>query len=187
MYTIHLKSNQPTSSEAQNDHASSQIVGLLGLSLWDTLHYMLHPDYWSRGYMTEALSAYLPMLFALQTDRRYVRALVWEGNSASERVLQKCGFLLDEKGKRRRFNDDFESQDAEASEKEAEEVRQVEAVEEVEVEKVEDEEDEAVWADLKQFVHSMGLVAAPVIAVRRGNSTGGKGVFWRYERPHQPV
>jgi RimJ/RimL family protein N-acetyltransferase len=176
MCTIRLKADQPASTEAHSDPASSQIVGLLGLSPWETLHYMLHPDYWSRGYMTEALSAYLPMLFTFQTDRQYVRAFVWEGNSASVRVLQKCGFLLDENGKGRRFNDDFESHGADANEKETEEV-----------EEEEDEADEVVWADLKQFVHSMGLVAAPVIAVRGGRSIGGKAVYWRYERPPHSV
>ena len=56
------------------------------------LGYLIHPDYHGKGYMTEALKALIPDLFA----RGYEEVIcgAFEGNPASLRVMQKAGMTL---------------------------------------------------------------------------------------------
>jgi RimJ/RimL family protein N-acetyltransferase len=51
--------------------------------------YALHPDYQGRGFATEALGAVIPYLFAEGFDQ--VLAGAFETNTASMRVMEKCG------------------------------------------------------------------------------------------------
>ena len=51
--------------------------------------YLIHPDYHGKGYMTEALIAFIEDLFSLGLDE--VIAGAFEGNAASERVMIKSG------------------------------------------------------------------------------------------------
>ena len=51
--------------------------------------YAIHPDYWGKGYATEALSAVIPHLFSVGFDE--VIAGAFECNPASLRVMEKSG------------------------------------------------------------------------------------------------
>lgn len=51
--------------------------------------YAFHPDYWNRGYATEALTAMIEELFRLGFPT--VRAGYFEENPASGRVMEKSG------------------------------------------------------------------------------------------------
>ena len=51
--------------------------------------YAFHPDYWGKGYATEALSAVIPHLFSAGFDE--VIAGAFECNPASLRVMEKSG------------------------------------------------------------------------------------------------
>jgi RimJ/RimL family protein N-acetyltransferase len=53
------------------------------------LGYVIHPDFHNRGYMTRALKAAIEELFA----RNYQRVIcgAFEGNKASQRVMEKAG------------------------------------------------------------------------------------------------
>ena len=51
--------------------------------------YAIHPDYWGKGYATEALSAVIPFLFSAGFDE--VIAGAFECNPASLRVMEKSG------------------------------------------------------------------------------------------------
>lgn len=54
--------------------------------------YLLHPDFWNRGYMTEALQALIPYAFyTLQLHS--LEANVNPKNIGSIRVLEKLGFV----------------------------------------------------------------------------------------------
>ena len=56
--------------------------------------YILSPDYWGRGIMTEVLHAVLDYAFnSIGLNR--VQADVFEGNTASAHVLTKCGMQLE--------------------------------------------------------------------------------------------
>jgi len=53
------------------------------------LGYALHPNYYNRGFATEALSAVISYLFEIGFEK--VIAGAFEENLASQRVMQKCG------------------------------------------------------------------------------------------------
>lgn len=53
------------------------------------LGYVIHPDHWGRGYMTEALEAAIAVLFRM--GFRQVVTGAFETNLASIRVMEKCG------------------------------------------------------------------------------------------------
>ena len=54
------------------------------------LAFNLHPDYWGRGYMPEAIKAVLAYLFDLGYEN--IKAGYSDGNIKSKRVLEKTGF-----------------------------------------------------------------------------------------------
>ena len=56
------------------------------------LGYLIHPDYHGKGYMTEALVALIPALFALGYEEVVCGA--FEENPASLRVMAKAGMTL---------------------------------------------------------------------------------------------
>jgi GrpB-like predicted nucleotidyltransferase (UPF0157 family)/RimJ/RimL family protein N-acetyltransferase/ribosomal protein S18 acetylase RimI-like enzyme len=56
------------------------------------LGYVLHPNHWNRGYMTEAFREVIGMLF--RCGYSAVRAGYFEENAASRRVMEKCGMTL---------------------------------------------------------------------------------------------
>ena len=75
-----------------NDHliGSSNEVEVNGKSI--ELGYLIHPDFHGKGYMTEALIALIPDLFALGYEEVVCGA--FEENPASLRVMQKAGMTL---------------------------------------------------------------------------------------------
>ncbi len=56
--------------------------------------YWLGREYWGRGIATDALRAFAPWLFATKGLLR-LEALVFDGNPASRRVLEKAGFAVE--------------------------------------------------------------------------------------------
>lgn len=69
------------------------------------LGYVIHPDHWGRGYMTEALNAAIAELF--RRGFRQVITGAFDSNRASLRVMEKCGMekldktdSIDYRGKR---------------------------------------------------------------------------------------
>lgn len=56
--------------------------------------FMLHPNYWSNGYMSEVLCSILVLLFnGLKLNR--VESTHYVGNEGSGRVMAKCGMLYE--------------------------------------------------------------------------------------------
>lgn len=73
-----------------------KVIGACGLRVKSLFHqesdmgYVLHPDYWDRGYTTEAAKALLAFGFKkLKLHRIWATCDV--KNKASEKVLRKCG------------------------------------------------------------------------------------------------
>jgi hypothetical protein len=83
MYTIQL----------QDQPKPRKVIGQIGLTIWDQIHFILHPDYWRSGYATEALKAFLIALFKHQPKRLSITAVAVRTNLGSQRVLEKCGFI----------------------------------------------------------------------------------------------
>lgn len=72
------------------------IIGSIGYNNFTPKHranigYDLLPQYWNKGYITEALSAIIDFGFN-RLDINRIEAEVMQGNIASEKVLQKLGF-----------------------------------------------------------------------------------------------
>ena len=77
------------------DKTSWKMIGTTGFPLISEANrnaevgYVLHPDYWGRGYATEILHTVLR--FAFQTLRLHrVEARCFEEHAASRRVMEKC-------------------------------------------------------------------------------------------------
>jgi RimJ/RimL family protein N-acetyltransferase len=78
--------------------ADGQVLGGTGLT-FETREdamtgYVLARDAWGKGYATEALIAMIEV--ARQTGVVHLRALCHPDHRASQRVLEKCGFVLDD-------------------------------------------------------------------------------------------
>ena len=56
------------------------------------LAFNLHPDYWGKGYMPEAVNEVMRHLFSLGFDN--ILCSYDEGNRKSKRVIEKLGFVL---------------------------------------------------------------------------------------------
>jgi RimJ/RimL family protein N-acetyltransferase len=87
MFSVCLKEQRP--SQFIN------AIGVVGLNSYGKAHYVFHPSIWGSGYCTEALSAFMNILFEYQPDRMLLKAIVLEGNLASRRVLEKCNFKIE--------------------------------------------------------------------------------------------
>ncbi|CCQ81941.1 acetyltransferase, partial [Streptococcus agalactiae SS1014] len=56
--------------------------------------YMLHPDYWGHGYMTEAVAALIEVGFTLLNLHK-IEIRCYDYNKQSQRVAEKLGFTLE--------------------------------------------------------------------------------------------
>ena len=75
---------------------TGKMIGTCGFTMIDTdndgaeLGYVINPDFWGKGYATEALHRVMSFGFGvLGLHRIYVRIMA--GNLASEKVAKKCG------------------------------------------------------------------------------------------------
>jgi RimJ/RimL family protein N-acetyltransferase len=141
---------------------ANKCIGVMGLNSHGQLGYELDPPAWGRGYATEALNAYLPALFKNFPELEEVNAAAIENNMGSRRVLEKCGFVLDNQS--------------------AEDERR--AVENDESDAILNESREEKLRDLRTVLEGIGLqqsVNAPPTAEKR------RFVVYRYDRPRTDV
>jgi RimJ/RimL family protein N-acetyltransferase len=78
---------------------SRAFMGTIGFSLCRMhdkaeMHYWLGRSYWNHGYMTEAAKALIPFIFAQEHIHR-LEVNHFTRNVASERVIEKCGFIFE--------------------------------------------------------------------------------------------
>ena len=79
---------------------SSDYIGEAGILAFNNrtnravIGYNLLPKYWGYGYATEITQALVRYLFEEQTVER-IEALVVEGNTSSQKVLEKSGFIVE--------------------------------------------------------------------------------------------
>ena len=80
--------------------ASGRLIGALGFLQWPNpdrraeLGYVINPDFWGQGYVTEAAKVLCDFAFKKMKVNR-IEAGTIVGHTASERVLQKCGFKFE--------------------------------------------------------------------------------------------
>lgn len=75
---------------------TGELIGSGGLYIDEENHkarlgYIIHPDFWNRGYMTEVVDKLLEVAF-IDLELHRVEATVYSGNIGSTRVLEKNGF-----------------------------------------------------------------------------------------------
>lgn len=78
---------------------SGTVIGMVAIfdienSRMGSVGYRLDPDLWSQGYATEALQAAVRFIFE-HTELDRLQATADVRNIASNRVLEKCGFVLE--------------------------------------------------------------------------------------------
>lgn len=75
---------------------TGEAIGVTGLGIAEgraEVGYLLLPEFFGQGFATESLDAFIQWAVSMQDVTRF-KAVVTEGNTASERVLQKAGFKL---------------------------------------------------------------------------------------------
>lgn len=78
------------------DKVSGAELGVTGFVLQDgvaEVGYLFLPQFYGKGYAAESLQGLIDWAMGTQQINRY-QAVVTEGNTASEKVLIKCGFAL---------------------------------------------------------------------------------------------
>lgn len=82
------------------DRASERMIGTCGFTRFHyesdcaEIGYVINPAYWGRGIATEAVGAVLRFGFQrLEVNR--IEARFMEGNTASRRVMEKCGMIYE--------------------------------------------------------------------------------------------
>jgi hypothetical protein len=164
-------------------------IGILGQNKWGTLHYIFDPNFWGNGYCTEALLSYVPELWKWEPERRMVWAAVLEDNTASRRVLERCGFWVSSSGRGRvvvsaKIESRSELHEQKREEQERDEKRREgEEEEEDDGEEITQEQLDA----LKTFVNDLGLINKPAVEPVRtvGTKPGnnhGKLVGYRFDK-----
>jgi ribosomal-protein-alanine N-acetyltransferase len=79
---------------------TNKLIGTGGYLWWSTEHskaelgYVISDKYWNKGYMTEALKKIIQFGFEIMNLER-IEARCFTENTASERVMQKCGMKLE--------------------------------------------------------------------------------------------
>lgn len=82
------------------DRHSGELLGAIRLvdiqkrTKWAIVGYELHPQFWTQGIMSEALDAVADCAFDRFGLNR-LEAWTLPGNDASDRVLEKCGFVYE--------------------------------------------------------------------------------------------
>lgn len=69
-----------------------RVIGKAGMWRAGEIGYILHPDFWGRGLMREALEALLPFAFARHRELAAITAEIDPRNVASSRLLARLGF-----------------------------------------------------------------------------------------------
>lgn len=70
------------------------VIGKAGFYELPEIGYVLHPDYWRRGFMGEVLSVLIPEVFA-RYDIKAIKAELDPDNIASRKLLDHFGFEVE--------------------------------------------------------------------------------------------
>ncbi|KAG4442045.1 hypothetical protein IFR05_002439 [Cadophora sp. M221] len=75
-----------------------KMIGVVGIVREVEIGYRLLPDYWGKGYMSEALTMFLAMWWDLDVSQKYMRLIAAADpeNLGSTRILVKHGFIKGE-------------------------------------------------------------------------------------------
>ena len=93
-YAILLRQYDNSALEA---YPSQRMIGTVGVIRQPPeLGYMMHPDFWGKGYASEAVQLFLQFYWQLRPDVQSIIAKVDPDNVASIKILVKNGFREEE-------------------------------------------------------------------------------------------
>ena len=92
--------------------ATGEVIGSVGSTYYEDtdeigLVYFAGADYRGKGYITEAVKAYIPFFFEHYNEPK-IKATILDSNTASQRVAEKSGFQLLEKKMYKDIDDEEE-------------------------------------------------------------------------------
>ncbi len=81
------------------DRSSGEFIGSMGLSLFreqegGEMHYWIGEEFWNKGYCTEAAKRTMVYFFE-DLNMHRLQITHREGNIASRKVIEKCGFVFE--------------------------------------------------------------------------------------------
>lgn len=88
---LHYEGNCYWTIRLHGNQQALGYTGFLGSTLIPGMGYLIHPDYWRQGYTSEAVRAALGYGFQTLGFER-VELWIHSGNTASQRLAQRCGF-----------------------------------------------------------------------------------------------
>lgn len=74
-----------------------RVIGVIGAIRTPEVGYMIHTDFWGKGYASEALQAFMPVFFEHYSGKEiysFAEAHVDPEHIPSRKVLEKAGFML---------------------------------------------------------------------------------------------
>ncbi|GIZ48667.1 hypothetical protein CKM354_001171800 [Cercospora kikuchii] len=96
-YNFSVRERDLSSPDPEAVHP--RVIGLFGSFHWPSCGYMLHPDFFGKGYATEGMRAFIPAYFERVppaseggTGHDLIDAYADTENRASMKVLEKLGF-----------------------------------------------------------------------------------------------
>ncbi|KAE9379965.1 acyl-CoA N-acyltransferase [Stipitochalara longipes BDJ] len=103
-YAIILKNSNGNGNEAGEESKESEMIGVIGIprlshdGLAGEVGYGIMPSFWGKGYASEALGLFVRYYFNSKREfqKEYLVAETEPENTASERVLEKAGFIRGE-------------------------------------------------------------------------------------------
>ncbi|KAK8183225.1 GNAT domain-containing protein [Phyllosticta capitalensis] len=97
-FAIELLSPEDYVDKTDDKASRHKVIGLVGAVGAPEIGYMFHPDFWGRGLATEALQAFMPLYWQqFRSEFDFASAKIDPANGQSKRVLQKCGFSLEDR------------------------------------------------------------------------------------------
>lgn len=91
-FLTHFMRKDPDNREEYILEHNGRCIGKAGMWRRFEIGYILHPDYWGQGLITEALEAIVPQIFARFPETNELTAELDPRNIGSIRVLEKLGF-----------------------------------------------------------------------------------------------